>query len=270
MKESTMPENSKLLVHAGGIRRTRDELATLYTPSPTPTWRPVPHAELVASLLDGLAGQSVEVTREDYFTLGRDDAKLLGTLDLRISGLDAEEFAMGLGLRASNDKSLSIQFVAACRVFVCDNWAFSGSSGAVFLKRKHTARLNLGSVVPPAIDQFLERAGAFRLDIDRMRDYALTDGRAKAIIHDAFASGLMPLRLFPMVSRLYFDDETQAERFPDRTLWSLNNAATEALKLLRPAPQQAHGLGVGRMFGRLVHRARPEPVAVIDGIEVWD
>ena len=62
-------------------------------------------------------------------------------------------------------------------------------------------------------------------------------------------------------------DEAQAEKFSERTLWSLNNAATEALKLLKPAPQQACGLGVGRMFGRLVHRARPEPVAVIDGIE---
>lgn len=264
-----MSENSKLMVHAGGIRRTRGELATLHTPPPTATWRPVPHSELVASLLDGLAAQGVEVTREDFCTLGRDDAKLLGTLDLRIRDLDSPDFSMGLGLRAANDKSLSIQFVAACRVFVCDNWAFSGSSGAVFLKRKHTARLNLGSVVPPAIDQFLERAEAFRLDIDRMRDHALTDGLAKAIIHDAFASGLIPLRLFPVVSRLYFDDEVQAEKFPERTLWSLNNAATEALKLLRPAPQQACGLGVGRMFGRLIHRARPEPLAVIDGIEVW-
>src|SRR3954451_25036138 len=99
---------STLIVHAGGIRRTRDELATLHTPSPTATWRPVPHAELVATLLDGLAGQGVEVTREDYCTLGRDDPKLLGTLDLRIRDLDSPDFSMGLGLRAANDKSLSI------------------------------------------------------------------------------------------------------------------------------------------------------------------
>jgi Domain of unknown function (DUF932) len=261
---------SKLMVHCGGIRRTRDELATLHTPSPTSTWRPVPHSELVASLLDGLAVQGVEVVREDYCTLGRDDAKLLGTLDLRISDLDSPDYSMGLGLRAANDKSLAIQFVAACRVFVCDNWAFSGSDGAVFLKRKHTARLNLRAIVPSTVEQFLERAGAFRLDIDRMKDHDLPDGRAKVIMHDAFAAGLMPLRLFPIVSSLYFDDEAQAEKFPDRTLWSLNNAMTEALKRLRPAPQQVSGLKVGRMFGRLVHHKRPELVAVIDGVEVWD
>jgi hypothetical protein len=102
-----------------------------------------------------------------------------------------------------------------------------------------------------------------------MRNHALTDELAKSIIHDCFASGLMPLRLFPVVSRLYFDDEAQAEKFPERTLWSLNNAATEALKLLKPAPQQSCGLGMGRMFCRLVHRPRTQPIAVIDGIEVW-
>jgi hypothetical protein len=172
---------------------------------------------------------------------------------------------MGLGLRAANDKSLAIQFVAACRVFVCDNWAFSGSDGAVFLKRKHTARLDVQSIVPSTVDQFLERAGAFRLDIDRMRNHDLADSPAKVIIHDAFAAGLMPLRLFPVVSGLYFEDEVQAEKFPERTLWSLNNAFTEAVKRLRDARRHDTGLRIGRHFGRLLHRGEP---VVIDGIEL--
>src|SRR3954470_18396613 len=211
--------NSSLIVHAGGIRRTRDELATLHTPSPTSTWKPVPHTDLVAELIRGLEAQGVTVARDDYCTMGRDDAKLLGTMDLRIPDLDTPDFGMGLGLRGANDKSMSIQVIAAARVFVCDNWAFSGSAGAVFLKKKHTSRLALAAVVPPAIEQFLERAGAFRVDIDRMRDFAIRDGRAKEIIYDAFNARVMPLRLFPVVSRLYFDDEAQAERFPARSLW---------------------------------------------------
>ncbi len=160
---------------------------------------------------------------------------------------------MGLGRRAANDKSLAIQVVAAARDFVCDNWAFSGSAGAVFLKKKHTARLNLAEVVPPAIDQFLERVEAFRLDLDRMREFALRDGKAKEIIHDAFASGVLPIRLFPGVTRLYFDDEEQKDKFPERTLWSLNNAFTEAVKLLRQGPRHESGLRIDRMFGRLLH-----------------
>jgi hypothetical protein len=220
-------------------------------------------------LHEGLATVDVTVTRESYCTMGRDDAKLLGTLDLRVPGLDAPDLAIGLGLRAANDKTCSVQLVAACRVFVCDNWAFAGSDGAVCLKRRHSAKLDVRAVVPRAIEQFLERAEGFRFDIERMQDYALSDGDAKGIIHDAFASGIMPLRLFPIVSRLYFDDDEQRSKFADRTHWSLNQAFTEAVKLLRPGPQATSGLRLGRMFGRLVGSARREPIGVVDGIEVW-
>src|SRR5262245_1872671 len=112
-----MSDNSTLIVHCGGIRRTREDLTTLHTPSPTATWRPIPHAELVTALIEGLTEQGVTVTREAFCTLGRDDAKLLGTLDLQIAGLDSDELSMGLGFRAANDKSCSVQLVSACRVF---------------------------------------------------------------------------------------------------------------------------------------------------------
>jgi hypothetical protein len=221
-------------------------------------------------LHEGLAAVGVTVTREEFCTLGREDAKLLGTLDLRVPGLDDSDMAIGLGLRAANDKTCSVQLVAACRVFVCDNWAFAGSDGAVFLKRKHTSRLDIHAIVPRVVDQFLERAELFRADIDRMRDHALSDGDAKSIVHDIVRSGAVPLRLFHSISRLYFDDDEQRSWFPDRSLWSLNNSVTESLKILRPGPQEACGLRVGRVFGRLVGRARREPIAVIDGIEVWN
>ena len=40
---------------------------------------------------------------------------------------------------------------AGARVVVCDNWCFSGSDGAVFLKKRHTSRLDLAAVVPPRV-----------------------------------------------------------------------------------------------------------------------
>lgn len=256
-----------LIVHAGGVRRTRQELATLHTPPPTATWRPVPHSELISALMDGLQNQGVAIARDEYATMGHQDAKLFGMMDLRISDLDTPDYTMALGLRGANDKSMSIQVIAAARVFVCDNMAFSGSDGSVVLRKRHTSRLDLAAIVPNAIDQFLERAGAFRLDLDRMRDFSLPDARAKGIIHDAFVSRVLPLRLFPAVSQLYFRNDEQAERFPERNLWSLSNAFTEAVKALKPAPQHESGQRIGRLFGRLLHR-KPEPIEVIDGIEV--
>src|SRR5690348_17125874 len=115
--------DAKLMVHAGGVRRTRDELSTLTTPLPTPTWRPVPHADLVGELIRGLEAQGITVARDEYATMGRTDARLFGVMDLRIPDLDTADFSMALGLRGANDKSMAIQVIAAARVLVCDNMA---------------------------------------------------------------------------------------------------------------------------------------------------
>jgi hypothetical protein len=266
-----MTRNSSLIVHAGGVRRTRGELRSLHTPSPTATWKPVPHADLVTELIRALDAEGVTVVRDEYATVGREDARLFGVMDLR-SDLDSADFRMALGLRGSNDRTMAIQVVAAARVTVCDNMLFSGSDGAVVLRKKHTSKLDLAAVVPPAIDQFMERAGAFRLDIDRMRDFALTDSKAKELVHDAFTgpAPVMPLRCMPAVSRLYFDDPEQRDKFPERSLWTLSNAFTEAVKSLKDVPRHNAGLRIGRYFGRMLHRGKPEPTAVIDGIEIYN
>jgi hypothetical protein len=246
---------STLIAHCGGIYRTREELATIPTPAGTDTWKPVPHYDLVSSLIDDLGSRGIAVTREQYATVGRDGARRFGVMDLRIDGLDTADLSTSLGLRGANDKTMAIQVIAAARVFVCDNLAFSGSDGAVVLRKKHTSRLDMAQVVPPAIESYLEKAGAFRLDIERMKDFALTDERAKGFIYDAFTrhNAVLPVRLLPHVHRLYFDDEEQRAKFEDRSLWSLNNSFTEAVKRLREVPQQRCGIAIGRYFGRVLH-----------------
>jgi hypothetical protein len=155
---------------------------------------------------------------------------------------------------------MAISVVAGARVFVCDNMCMSGGAGSVVLQKRHTSRLDLAAVVPGAVDAFLERAGAFRLDIDRMKEISLSIARAKELIFDAFtgAAPVLPLRCLPNVSRLYFDDDEQRDKFPDRSLWSLNNAMTEAVKALKDVPRDNAGLRIGKYFGRILHRGRPE------------
>lgn len=259
---------SRLIAHAGGVVRTRNELATLPTPAGTDTWKPVPHWELVGHLADGLTEHGIVISREQYATSGPADARLFGVLDLIVPDLDTPDFGMSLGIRGSNDRSLAIQAVAGARVFVCDNMAFSGDSGTIVLKKKHTSRLDLRRVVPPAIDLYLEKAGAFVIDIDRMKNHALTDEAAKAVIFDAFAkTPVMSRRLFPVVAKLYFDDDSQREKFDDRSLWSLNNAFTEAVKVLKTVPQQRASIAIGRTFGRILHKTRSSQVAVAAGFD---
>jgi hypothetical protein len=92
--------------------------------------------------------------------------------------------------------------------------------------------------------------------MDRMRNFDLTDASAKAIIYDAFmgSRAVMPMRLIDDIHRLYFADEKQAEMFPDRSLWSLNNAFTEGVKELKANPQVRAGLEIGRFFADVLQR----------------
>ena len=159
---------------------------------------------------------------------------------------------------------MKISVIAAARVFVCDNMAFSGSSGSVVLSRKHTSGLELAEVVPPALDCYLDKAGVWKADIGRMHDYDLSDERAKSILDDGFLGdrAVLPLHLLYNVHNLYFNDEAQRARFDDRSLWSLNNAFTEAVKLCKPIPQQRYGVEIGRYFGKILHagqRGRKAP-----------
>ncbi len=245
----------------GGRIHGRDELATLSTPEASATWKPIPHHELVMSLIDGLKAHDITVTNEQYTTSGKDDAKLFGVLDLVIPNLSQPDYALCIGLRASNDRSMAIQATAGARVFVCSNMAFSGDSGTVVLKKRHTSRLDLRVVVPPAIDAYLDKANQFTLDIDRMKDFSLTDARAKEVIYDALVSkGVVPLRMLPVVHKCYFADDKQREMFPDRSLWSAMQAFTEATKQLGAVPKSNAELRVGRYFARVLNASRPTGV----------
>ena len=168
------------------------------------------------------------------------------------------DFGMSLGIRGSNDRSLAIQATAGARVLACDNLPFSGDSGTVALKRKHTSELNLRKVVPPAIDLYLEKAGAFVLDIEQMKNMEPSDVEAKALIFDAFAfeRPVMNRRMLPEVAHTYFRDDQQREWFPDRTLWSLKNAFTQVVKSLPANPQNAANIAIGLAFARIVRSRR--------------
>src|SRR3954447_20784072 len=97
---------STLMTTAGGIRRTRVELRELTTPAGTASWRPVAHFDPVSSMAEGLEGAGIRITGEAYTTSGRVDARLFGVLDLVVPDLVQPDYAMSIGIRGANDKSL--------------------------------------------------------------------------------------------------------------------------------------------------------------------
>ena len=235
-------DNGQLLSHVDTDLVTREQLALVPVPPATATWRPIPHIELIDTLQRVLNQNQITI-REEKFALRHDGSTLFGVLQLGYA--DTHDGQAALGIRTSNDKSMSIQVCAGLSVFVCDNLVFRGD--LIALNRKHTSGLNLRTELATAVLRFQDHFGRLTGEVEMLKRHALDDIRAKALIHDVFARGLMPLRFLPDVSRAYF--EPQVEDFAPRNAWSLHNAFTASAKEMPISTRLPATQAIGRLFG---------------------
>ena len=241
--------NGQLISHVDTDIVTRAGLQGIQTPEPTSTWRPIPHVELVETLDLVLKQQHMEI-REEQFAIRRDGSVLFAVLQLAYG--ETGDGIAALGLRTGNNRSMSLQICAGLSVFVCDNLAFRGD--LIALKRKHTSGLNLREELTLAVIRLQDHFGRLVGEIGDLIKRALGDIEAKALIHDVFAQGLMPVRLLPDVSRAYF--EPQLADFEPRNAWSLHNAFTGLAKEM-PMPTRLPAIqAVGKLFGMSADKPR--------------
>ena len=84
-------------------------------------------------------------------------------------------------------------------------------------------------------------------EIGDLKRRTLADIEAKALLHDVFTQGLMPVRFLPDVSKSYFEP-TVAE-FEPRNAWSLHNAFTGIAKEMPMSTRLPAIQAVGKLFG---------------------
>src|SRR5436853_3033025 len=207
-------QNGQLLSHIDTDLVTREQLALVETPDATRSFKPVPHIELI-NTLDEVLGQNNITIRKEQFALRRDGATLFGLLQLGYQ--DTPDGMAALGLRTSNNRTMSIQICAGLSVFVCDNMVFRGD--LIALNRKHTSGLHLRTEINHAILRFQDHFGSLTGEIANMNDREVSDSDAKAILHDVFVQGITPIRLLPEASNLYF--QPFVDEFRPRNAWSL-------------------------------------------------
>lgn len=220
-----------LFTHCGAEKLTRDQLATIPTPEGTDTHHPVPHIQIVTSLVETLAFRNIAVVRDEY-AVSEDGMKLFGVLELQ-QGFAGCRFA--LGLRNSNDKSMRLALTVGYRVFVCDNMAFHGDFTPVLAK--HSKRFNLQDALSIGVDRMQRNFEPMQRQVEEWREKQISDAEAKLVIYRAFVEDQLdaPKHLARAVHDLYFNP--QHEYFASRTIWSLSNAFTSAFKTLDPIPQ---------------------------------
>ena len=234
-------QHGQLMSHVDTDLVTREQLAVIPAPEPTATWRPIPHIELVETLERVLRVNQIAIREER--SLRRDGSTLFGVLQLAYE--DTPDGTAAMGLRTSNDKTMSIQICAGLSVFVCDNLVFRGD--LIALNRKHTAGLNLRTELAGAVLRFQDHFGRLAGEITQLKAREIADEQAKSIIHDVFVGGLMPLRFLPDVAEAYF--QPKLPDFMPRTAWSLHNAFTAAAKAMPISTRLPATQAIGRLFG---------------------
>jgi len=250
------------LGHSKSLVVTREQLAALPVVVGTDSFKPVAHIELVVSLESVLADRGIKIRTYDSgpragqlaenFAMSQDGMKMYGTMDLVKNGIDGT--CASLGFRTANNKTMSLKIAAGLRVFVCDNGVFSGD---IILSRKHTSGLNLLPELFRGMDQYERNYNRLRDNVMKLQGYDMNDQLAKVLMHDLFAAQVMPVRLFPEVSNVYFNQfvtnpEPKFSAFAARTAWSLLNAFTEVAKEMPLTTRIKAAQTVGETFGKLV------------------
>jgi hypothetical protein len=225
-----MSETQAVLLSQTG-KLTRKQLALVSTPAGTATHRPVPHADVVRALVDTLALRHIAPVREEY-AVSKDGMKMFGIVEIETT-FQGCRFA--IGIRNAHDKSMRLAMTVGYRVLVCDNMAFSGDFTPVLAK--HSKNFNLIHSLEIGVSEMQRNFAPMTQQVNRWRESQLTDVAAKLIIYQAFIEAEidLPKHLAAPVHKLYFNP-VHAE-FAPRTMWSLSNAFTSALKALDPVPQ---------------------------------
>jgi hypothetical protein len=236
---------SALCLHRGARLVETDELSAVPAPPPEGRWFPLSHGAVLRRVRETLQETGYAVRREQL-ALSPDNARFFGVIDLRAAL--ASDVTLAVGVRNSIDKTFPIGFCAGSRVFCCDNLAFRAE---LLVKRKHT---RFGEQrFAAAIGEAMVKLNQFQIDeAERIRVMCHTEvpgDRADALILRAFEKGIVPALALPRVLREW--RAPSFEDFRDRTLWSLFNAFTTALRDRAKANPHAYAAQTMRLSAHL-------------------
>lgn len=216
--------SANLMLHAGSQLVSMDELRACHTPQPVGRWHPVSHVRVLESVKESLGEGGYSVASEKL-AITKEGARFFGTLDLTAPLVPGVTLAVGV--RNSVDKTFPLGFCAGSRVFVCDNLAFSAE---LMVRRKHTLNgaVNFRTGIAQAVFSLGTFVQAEEKRIKLMQNMELRSEQADSLILQSYERDIIGARDLPKVIKEW--REPSFVDFQPRTVWSLFNAYTTALR----------------------------------------
>jgi hypothetical protein len=247
---------AKLILHKGARQVSPDELREVRPPQPVGRWHPISHHRVLSVVTQTLI-EAGYATEKSQLGLSPDGHRFFGVL--RLTHQIAHGVTLAVGVRNSSDKTFPLGFVAGSSVLVCDNLAFRSE---LLVRKKHTrfGEQRFVTAIAGAVGALKSFQEAEAERIERFTRAELTDDQADALILRAYERGIIGARDLP---RLIREWRTPAHAdFKPRTVWSLFNAFTEALKERVTARPSEYALQTMRLNG-LIDAHLPARPAVL-------
>ena len=231
-----------LLADHTADRLTREQVAAIPTPQGTASWKPLPHIEVVESVIESLSFRHISVVKDEY-AVSHDGMKFFGVIEIET---DHTQVRFLLGLRNANDKSMRLALTVGFRVLICSNLAFYGDFTPILAK--HTKHFNLKDTIAVGIDQMQRNFKPMADQVNAWQESRISDNDARLLIYRAFVEDELdaPKHLARHVHEFYFSPVMTD--FAPRTHWSLHNAFTSAFKALDPIPQYRATASLATLF----------------------
>lgn len=236
----------ELMLHCGGVPVTFEELGGFEMPSETSTYQPVGHQDLVRMAEDRVRREldydgtidwahGVNKQGNQYFGL----AKLT---DLQLT----DKHCLSMGLRNSYDRTMSGALAFGTNCFVCDNMSFMGSM--ITVMRKHTTHImrDLRRLFLEAMDDVRENATFHAKQVEEWSEITCDQDAGYETIGLLRGRGLLTPTMTNEMFRAW--QKPAHADFEDRTVWSLYNAATEAIKTSTPMRALKTYSGIHKFF----------------------
>jgi len=212
-----------LMVHAGGHKVDRVQVAQVATPKSTETWMPIPHYNFLDGVQSTLERGGLKVIAEAH-ALAHEGSRYFGLLQLA-NGDNPADYSFVLGLRNSHDKTFPAGLVVGSGVFVCDNLAFSGE---IRIARKHTLNINrdLPSLIQTAVGRLHDMRGLQDRRIAAYKETEISDAQAHDLMIQALDARIVTATKIPAVLGEWRAPR-HAEFAKGRNVWRLMQAFTE-------------------------------------------
>ncbi|MCF7822797.1 MAG: DUF932 domain-containing protein [Candidatus Marinimicrobia bacterium] len=234
-----------LLLSGESSAATIDDIRAIPLPTATRTYQPVAHEQLSNMLVEMAENLLPNFSHaSSHYGLAAQGNKMFGVHTFKSSNT-----AMGLsiGFRNSYDRSMSLGIAVGASVLVCDNLALCGD---ITILRKHTLNVvrDMQSLALSGIYRSQQTYSQILEDAETMRLYEIDDDHAHRMLGLVYGRGIITPRQIPVAYQEW--QKPSYEDFQQRTVWSLYNAITEALKSAPPQSIMEKHLGLHQLFAQ--------------------